>query len=171
MRCCRTRKRRWVRYETTNPTRQRGVQWRTSLTRKLHEQSQMSYPSGLKQMQISSSPSPREFAHLLSALESSAERIHEERGLGGEELFACSRLSGITILAKDDVYRARLKSYFPSPPSPLSLKFGESLIKWRRAEVRIFGRGGARVLGFDSIEDTFPITRRVSSPSSTNYRT
>ena len=35
-------------------------------------------------MQISSSPSPREFAHLLSALEPNAERIHEERGLGGE---------------------------------------------------------------------------------------
>ena len=52
------------------------------LARKLHQQSQMSYPSGLKQMQISSSPSPREFAHLQSALESSAERIHEERGEG-----------------------------------------------------------------------------------------
>ena len=77
-----------------------------SLTSELHEQWQMSYTSGLKQMQISSSPSPREFAHLLSALESSAERIHEERGLGGEELFACSRLSWINILAKDDVQGA-----------------------------------------------------------------
>ena len=70
-------------------------------------------------MQISSSPSPREFAHLQSALESSAERIHEERGLGGEELFACGRFSWINILAKDDVYRARLKPYFPSLQPPL----------------------------------------------------
>jgi len=103
-------------------------------------------------MQISSSPSPREVAHLLSALESSAERIHEERGLGGEELFAGSRLSWINILAKDDVHGARLRPYFPSPPGPLSLKFGESLMKWRRSEVRILGRGGARIS--DCIEDT-----------------
>ena len=60
-----------------------------SFARNLHEQSQMSYPSGLKQMQIS---------------------------------------------------------------SPLSLKFGESLMKWRRSEVRILGRGGARIS--DCIEDT-----------------
>ena len=59
-----------------------------SFARNLHEQSQMSYPSKLKQMQISNSPSPREVAHLLSALESSAERIHEERGGGAFRLQA-----------------------------------------------------------------------------------
>ena len=131
------------------------------LARKLHQQSQMSYPSGLKQMQISSSPSPREFAHLQSALESSAERIHEERGLGGEELFACNRLSWINILAKDDVHGARWKPYFPSPPGPLSLKFEESLIKWLCAEVRILGEGELEFWASTALKMQFPITRRV----------
>ena len=67
------------------------------------------------------SPSPREFGRDRLAIGSNVIRIHEERGMGGEEQTVSSR----ALLHMGFIWLPRFentssKTYLPSPPDPLS---------------------------------------------------